>query len=116
MPIYWAFLTYMLLKSGQDLPQISFLEMLNFAEVDKVIHVGIFVMLAFLLKLNFPRMSFLLFIIITFLYSVLTEVLQEYMALGRSMELYDLFADIFGLLIGYFSAQFLLKYLLKKQK
>lgn len=114
MPIYWAFLTYMLLKSGQDLPKFSFLEILNFAEVDKVIHIGIFVALGLLLKLSYPRISFILFFTITFLYSALTEVLQEYMALGRSMELYDLFADIFGLLIGYFSAQYLYKILEKR--
>lgn len=95
----------MLLKSGQELPKISFLEYFNFIEIDKVIHIGIFVILSFLYKLAFPRISFLLFFIITFIYSGLTEILQGCMDMGRSMELYDLIADLLGLTIGYFIAK-----------
>lgn len=99
LPIYWAFLTYTLLKSGQDIPKISFL---NFSGADKIIHIGIFVVLGFLLQFSYPEMSFLRFFIITFLYSIITEILQELMDLGRSMEFLDLMADTVGLLIGYY--------------
>ena len=35
-------------------------------------------------------------------YGAVTEVLQEIMNLGRSMELADFVADIFGVLLGFF--------------
>lgn len=101
LPIYWAFLTYMLLKSGQDIPKMSFLD---FVGADKIIHIGIFVALGFLLKFSYPQMSFFRFFTITFLYSIITEILQEVMGLGRSMEFLDLLADTTGLLMGYFLA------------
>ncbi len=98
MPIYWAFLTYMLLKSGQDIPAIGFLD---FVGVDKVIHIAIFVALGGLLKLVYPKISFVKFFTITLIYSILTEILQGIMNLGRSMEFYDLIADSIGLIIGF---------------
>lgn len=91
----------MLLKSGQDIPKMSFLD---FSGADKIIHIGIFVALGFLLQFSYPRISFWRFFIITFLYSIVTEILQELMDLGRSMEFLDLMADTAGLLIGYYVA------------
>ncbi len=43
------------------------------------------------------------------IYAFLTEIVQEEMGLGRSMELLDIIADTVGVLIGYFIFQFLRK-------
>lgn len=36
------------------------------------------------------------------IYAFLTEILQEEMKMGRSMEILDIFADFFGVLMGYY--------------
>lgn len=97
LPIYWIFLTYMLLKPGQDLPVPFF----HFEGVDKVIHLGIFITLGLLFSAAFPRTNLWWGGIILVIYCILTEVLQEKMGLGRTGDPWDLFADGIGLLIGY---------------
>ena len=105
MPIYWAFLTYMLLKPGTETQDYWFL----FSGIDKIIHISIFVLLGFVLVAAFPKLSFRNFFYITMIYAVLTEILQEEMHWGRTMELWDLVADIVWLLLGYRLYRFLAK-------
>ena len=50
-------------------------------------------------------MQFFTFFLIMFIYGLGTEILQREMHLGRSMELLDLFADLLGVLMGYFTYQ-----------
>lgn len=50
-------------------------------------------------------MQFFAFFLIMFIYGLVTEILQREMHLGRSMELLDLFADLLGVLMGYFTYQ-----------
>ncbi len=97
LPIYWAFLTYMLLKPGEENHEYWFM----FNGIDKVLHVSIFAMLGFSFIATFPRIKFSYFFQIILLYAFLTEILQEEMGLGRSMETLDILADIIGCLIGY---------------
>ena len=98
LPIYWAFLTYMLLKPGSESTDYWFM----FSGIDKAIHISIFMVLGFTFAVAFTRIRFWSFIQIMLIYSVLTEILQEEMALGRSMENLDLVADTIGVLLGYF--------------
>ncbi len=98
MPIYWAILTYMLLKPGEENKEYWFM----FSGIDKIIHVSIFAILGFCLKVAFPKISFYYFIHITLIYAFLTEILQEEMHLGRSMEFYDIIADTTGVLLGFY--------------
>ena len=97
LPIYWAFLTYMLLRPG-----VEDLEFPVFEGMDKVVHLLIFAMLGFCFRAAFPRMKFLYYIQIMLIYGMLTEILQDEMHLGRSFEGLDLISDTIGVLIGYY--------------
>lgn len=97
MPIYWAFLTYMLLRPGVESTDYWFM----FSGIDKAMHVSIFMVLGFTFMAAFPRTRFLIFMQIMLIYSFLTEILQDEMNLGRSMENLDLVADTVGVILGY---------------
>jgi len=98
LPIYWAFLTYMLLKPGEENHEYWFM----FSGIDKVLHVSIFAALGFFFIATFPKIKFSYFFQIILIYAFLTEILQEEMGLGRSMETLDIVADTLGCLIGYY--------------
>ncbi len=98
MPIYWAFLTFMLLKPGVENLEYPFM----FPGIDKVLHLGIFIFLGFSFMAAFPKIKFIYFIQIMLIYGMLTEILQDEMHFGRSLEGLDLVADTIGILIGYF--------------
>lgn len=97
LPIYWAFLTYMLLKPGEENHEYWFM----FNGIDKVLHLSIFAMLGFCFMSTFPKIKFSYFFQIILIYAFLTEILQEEMHLGRSMETLDIIADTIGSLVGY---------------
>ncbi|MCA6066580.1 VanZ family protein [Chryseobacterium sp. RG1] len=105
LPIYWAFLTYMLLKPGQENQEYWFM----FDGIDKVLHLSIFAMLGFCFMATFPKIKFYYFFQIILIYGFLTEILQEEMGLGRSMETLDVVADAIGCLIGYSIYKLLIK-------
>nr|WP_084680354.1 VanZ family protein [Chryseobacterium luteum] len=97
LPIYWAFLTYMLLRPGEENHEYWFM----FNGIDKVLHLSIFAMLGFCFIATFPKIKFSYFFQIILIYAFLTEILQEEMGLGRSMESLDIVADTIGCLVGY---------------
>ncbi|WP_076395260.1 VanZ family protein [Chryseobacterium sp. C3] len=105
LPIYWAFLTYMLLRPGEENHEYWFM----FSGIDKILHLSIFAALGFFFIAAFPKIRFYYFIQIILLYAFLTEILQEEMGLGRSMETLDIVADTVGCLIGYYIYKFLEK-------
>lgn len=105
LPIYWAFLTYMLLKPGTENQEYWFM----FSGIDKVLHVSIFAMLGFSFIAAFPKIKFSYFFQIILIYAFLTEIFQEEMGLGRSMESLDIVADTIGCLIGYYIYKVLVK-------
>ncbi|SDJ90423.1 VanZ like family protein [Chryseobacterium jejuense] len=106
LPIYWAFLTYMLLKPGEENQEYWFM----FSGIDKVLHVSIFAALGFSFIAAFPKIKFSYFFQIILIYAFLTEILQEEMGLGRSMETLDIVADTVGCLIGYAVYKLFLKH------
>ena len=105
LPIYWAFLTYMLLKPGQENHEYWFM----FNGIDKLLHLSIFAALGFFFMAAFPKIRLYYFIQIMLLYAFLTEILQEEMGLGRSMETLDIVADTIGCLIGYYAHKLTVK-------
>ncbi len=105
LPIYWAFLTYMLLKPGQENQEYWFM----FNGIDKVLHLSIFGALGFCFIATFPRIKFSYYIQIMLIYAFITEILQEEMGLGRSMETLDIVADTIGCLLGYYIYKALLR-------
>lgn len=105
LPIYWAFLTYMLLRPGEENHEYWFM----FNGIDKVLHLSIFAALGFCLIAAFPKIRFSYFIQVILIYAFLTEILQEEMGLGRSMETLDVVADAIGCLIGYTAYKVLIK-------
>lgn len=105
LPIYWAFLTYLLLKPGSEEGEHYFL----FPHFDKVGHAGVFFGLGFLLIAALPKLKFITYIQIMLCFGFLTEILQDEMHLGRAMEGLDVVADTVGALIGYLVYQFLFR-------
>lgn len=97
MPIYWAFLTYMLLKPGVENQEYWFM----FDGIDKAVHLSIFAFLGFSFIVVFPKIKFLIYLYIILIYAFLTEILQDEMHMGRSAELFDIVADFIGFLLGY---------------
>ncbi|WP_231121131.1 VanZ family protein [Epilithonimonas vandammei] len=98
LPIYWAFLTYMLLRPGVENKEYFFM----FPHLDKFIHFTIFFLLGFFFRLRFPKTSLLYFFLILISYALLTEILQDIMKLGRSLEVLDAVADTLGLSLSYY--------------
>lgn len=105
LPIYWAFLTYMLLKPGEENHEYWFM----FSGIDKLLHLSIFAALGFSFIATFPKIKFSYFFQIILIYAFLTEILQDEMGLGRSMETLDIIADTIGCLLGYLLYKVLIK-------
>jgi hypothetical protein len=95
----------MLLKPGEENHEYWFM----FNGIDKVLHLSIFAALGFSFIATFPKIKFSYFFQIILIYAFLTEILQEEMGLGRSMETLDIVADIIGCLLGYYAYKLLIK-------
>lgn len=89
----------MLLKPGVENQEYPFM----FEGIDKVLHLSIFALLGFCFMATFPKIKFIYYIQIMLIYSILTEILQDEMGFGRSLETLDLVADTIGVIIGYFA-------------
>ena len=99
MPIYWAFLTFMLFVPSSENTEYSFI----FPGMDKIVHFIIFFLLGFLFKGAFPKLKFFYYISILLVYAIFTEIIQDVMNMGRSGEILDLVADLFGLFVAYYT-------------
>ncbi|WP_117596610.1 VanZ family protein [Chryseobacterium sp. FH1] len=98
LPIYWAFLTYMLLRPGVENKEYFFM----FPHLDKLIHFTIFFLLGFFFRVRFPKVNLLYYFLILGSYALLTEILQDTMNWGRSLEFLDAVADTLGLALAYY--------------
>ena len=72
----------MLLKPGVENLEYPFM----FEGIDKILHLSIFALLGFTFLAAFPKIKFPTFIQIMIIYGLLTEILQDEMHLGRSLE------------------------------
>ena len=96
--IYWTVLTYLLLKPAELQKEAWFI----FPNIDKLVHLSIFGLLAFIFLIAYKQIKFFVFIQIMMLYAFLTEIFQELMKMGRSMETLDILADLTGVCIAYY--------------
>ncbi len=110
---YWPALAWSLIillltgLPGNFFPEIkSFWEWLS---PDKVVHLVMFGTLSFLILLGYREKYekgnrtklVLTAVIISILYGILTELLQRYIFVGRSGNLFDALADAVGALLGW---------------
>ena len=73
-----------------------------FPHLDKLVHFSIFFLLGFLFRVRFPKTPLLYYFLILVSYALLTEILQDTMKLGRSLEVLDAVADTIGLSLSYY--------------
>ena len=93
---------------GSYIPEVvTFWEWL---QPDKIVHVAVFGVLSFVILYN-ARTQYLqsnrryLYVIVavgvTAIYGLLVEILQRYVFIGRSGNVYDVLADIIGAIVGW---------------
>lgn len=99
----------MLLRPGMENKEYAFM----FPGIDKVLHFGIFGFLGFCIWAAFPRIKFLTYIQIMFCYALLTEILQDVMGFGRSLEVLDIVADMSGGFLAYYIYKYISKHYFK---
>ena len=114
--IYWAIVIALLtLFPAKHLPNVVTWDFLHF---DKVIHIGMFGILTFLLIIGFKKqfryMNLRYYAIraslgIAFLYGVLVEIVQEYVP-NRGFQLGDILADAVGCFLAYILFKLIYKY------
>lgn len=107
LPIYWAFLTYMLLRPGDETKEHYWFIFLGF---DKLVHLSVFAVLGFCFMVAWPKVKLTMFFQIILCYAFLTEILQDEMQLGRALEFNDVVADALGILLGHFIYKIAKKY------
>ncbi len=105
--IYWAILTFILLKPGSDHPHQYWF---YFNGIDKLVHFSIFALLVFLLRLVYHQWSISKVLCVILFYGIFTELAQHYMQMGRSGDVLDLLADMLGATIGLFVYQLLRRF------
>jgi VanZ family protein len=78
---------------GSNIPDVSIVG------VDKFVHIVMFLSWAIALRYDFPNLKPWLVIVLGLGFSLFTEVLQLF-AEGRTFDLYDMIADVGGLVLG----------------
>ncbi|NNK82592.1 MAG: VanZ family protein [Flavobacteriaceae bacterium] len=77
---------------------------INVDFADKIIHVIIHTINVILLYIVFLKFkvakSLLLAIIVSILYGIIIEILQEYIAINRQFDIFDIYANCFGTIIA----------------
>ena len=94
---------------GSNLPDISI------GGWDKVIHLAMFFMWALAVRYDVGpdrKFIFLKYLVLGVIFSALTEVLQIVIE-GRSFDVYDMFADLVGLVAGLLAGKPIIKLLEK---
>ncbi|MDB5203244.1 MAG: hypothetical protein JWQ27_2653 [Ferruginibacter sp.] len=118
--IAWFFVILVLIGTpGYDFPKVgSWFDELN---SDKLIHMGVFGLLAYLfmrpigkslLPLAKKKQFFIKITLCTIIWGLCTELIQKYWIPGRSCDVLDWVADSIGAIIAYFWAK---KYLLAQK-
>ena len=87
----------------------------EFHNLDKIVHFLIFVVLGFCYRVAFFKQKKWLFVVVMFVYALFTEVAQELMNMGRTMDFYDLIADMMGASFGCFLFWQILSYIEKRK-
>ena len=102
----------MLLRPGEVNREKHWFE---FHNLDKIVHFLIFTVLGFCYSVSFPKQKKWLFVVVMFVYALFTEVAQGLMNMGRTMDFYDLIADMMGAGFGCFLFWQILSYIEKRK-
>ena len=78
-------------------------------------HNLIFVVLGFCYRVAFFKQKKWFFVVVMFIYALFTEVAQGLMNMGRTMDFYDLIADMMGAGFGCFLFWQILSYIEKRK-
>jgi VanZ family protein len=98
--LYLVTIAVLSLMPSYDLPSFTI-----FPEIDKVVHICMYLGLSFLACWSFEirrdRMKPLYFMLVTvFMYGILMEVLQRTMHNGRNFDFRDMIANLTGAIVG----------------
>ena len=106
-PLFWALSILFLCTIGtEDLPSVGFLDLLSF---DKFVHAAMFGVLNLTLlvacrrQLRFHvvrKKAIIIALVFSLAYGTIIEVLQFFLATGRSAEYQDIVANTVGCIIG----------------
>lgn len=115
--LWFVVITIVVITPGDSLPKSN---LFDIPYLDKLIHFSIFFIFAVLLYIGFHKQSETYIIkrmILTFTivagaaYSIITEIIQHYIAVGRSGDFFDFAANMSGFLLGVlFIRQFIKHY------
>lgn len=109
--IAWGIVVLFLISTPIDTHNPT-LARFNFPGVDKLVHTGVFFvftslsLFAVLRNSSHPKViSFSIIITLAFasIFAVGTELIQEYLTVTRTFDLWDIFADHVGIGMSYFS-------------
>jgi len=111
--LWWILVMVLTLTPGNYFPEVS--SFWNLFSPDKLIHLFIFGVLAFLLlsgfgkhfRLKSARSLIIAPVLITLFTGILTEVMQAIFPIGREASLYDAIANFTGCFAGYYSFRIL---------
>ena len=82
-------------------------QLTDVSHLDKIVHLAMYFVLMISLgpsmipQFDSKKLSRIYLPLSVFLYSVLLEVLQNFLALGRSFEVLDIIANFIGVILGY---------------
>jgi VanZ family protein len=121
--LLWSFIILLLTGlPGNAFPKVP--TFWDWLQPDKVVHLFIFGVLAYLLLFGFRAQYFdgdkryqfgIAAVIITALYGLVTEVLQYYVFIGRSGNKFDFFADGIGALLGWWAFHYVNRKKIRKK-
>ena len=102
--IFWAaFILVICLMPGRDLPTVDILEF------DKLVHIGVYVVLSLLTYYGWTRQqsfsnlhhhTFLKILILLASYGFAVEIMQELFTSDRHFDIYDAVANAIGAIVG----------------
>ena len=98
----------MLLRPGEVNREKHWFE---FHNLDKIVHFLIFVVLGFCYRVAFFKQKKWLFVVVMFVYALFTGLMN----MGRTMDFYDLIADMMGAGFGCFLFWQILSYIEKRK-
>ena len=114
---WWFVVLILMCTPGKDLPELgSWTELIS---LDKLIHVGVFGLLAYLFMrpvaikdftVAIKKQAFLKIAIAASIWGLTLELVQHFWIPGRSMDLMDFVADAIGCALAYiYSKRYLIK-------
>lgn len=103
-------LLWLSLTPSSSIPKIRIVEI---PHLDKIVHFSMYFILTILVLsahlFRGIKINKIFLLALCFLYSIVIEMLQSFMKLGRYFDYYDIFANLIGIIIGFLIFEKLLK-------